>query len=346
MKKFLIATALTIATTTAFGAASLKVTPKTGGDVATTGPTPTTNMARAGTMRAQTIKTSSVSTPASVTTMESIATPVSTETTDARIALLKGIKGFSPNKIKDTTAAQQELNSINSQIEELQAQLDRAEAAQNTVLTTTNVDDKITASVTEKTYTRAEIDNLLNDIKRKLPTLDDRGNINVTDPNGVLISWSPYQYINTIQYPVVDAMHYNNSSLPNSEQSLEKIRNWARGQCQRLQNVGPREILVCGLQQAVYENGTWDFWVTVVYKGYAEYQDPETGTATGGIVYKKYLESVEYDTEEKFEAAACAGRSADYCYVRSFGGGGVGALTYLGYRATVVYVYNYKEEGE
>ena len=181
MKKFLITTVLGIATTAAFGAASLRA-PQIGGTATVTTPT-ATNTARAGTMRAQTMKTSSVSTPASVTTTQSIATPVSTETTDARIALLKGIKGFNPGKIKDTTTAQQELNAIDSRIEELTAQLDRAEAAQNTVLTEANVNDKITASVTEKTYTKTEIDNLLNDIKRKLPTLDDRGSVNMNIAN-------------------------------------------------------------------------------------------------------------------------------------------------------------------
>lgn len=159
--------------------------PQLSGDPTVTTPTltsPTTTTARTGTMRTQTMKTSSVSTP-SATTTQTIATPVSTETTESRIALLKGIKGFNPGKIKDTTAAQQELNNINSQIEELQAQLDRAEAAQSTVLTTTNVDDKITASVESKTYTKAEINNLLNDIKRKLPTLDDRGSVNMNIAN-------------------------------------------------------------------------------------------------------------------------------------------------------------------
>lgn len=182
MKKILTMTALVTITTASFGAASLKA-PQRIGTTATATPTTT---ARAGTMRAQTMKTSSVSTP-SVTTTQSIATPVSTETTDARIALLKGIKGFNPGKVKDTTAAQQELNNINSQIEELQAQLDRAEAAQSTVLTEANVNDKVTASVTEKTYTKAEIDNLLSDVVKKLPQLDDKGNMTWTDPNGNLV---------------------------------------------------------------------------------------------------------------------------------------------------------------
>ena len=142
MKKFLITTMLGIATTAAFGAASVRA-PQMGGTTTVTTPT-ATNTARAGTMRTQTMKTSSVSTPTSVTTTQSIATPVSTETTDARIALLKGIKGFNPGKIKDTTAAQQQdLTEINSRIEDLRAQLDQAEAAQSSIITESNIDAKI-----------------------------------------------------------------------------------------------------------------------------------------------------------------------------------------------------------
>ena len=355
MKKFLITTMLGIATTAAFGAASLRA-PQIGGTA--TVATPTTNTARAGTLRTQTTKTTSISTPASVTTTQSITTPVSTETTDARLSLLKGIKGVNPGKIKDTTAATNELNSLNDRIEELTAQLDRAEAAQSSVITEANIDAKIDQKLsqigtsTASTYSKTEINNLLTALERKLPQIDDRGNINMIDPtNGSVIAWSPYQYIRTTQAPVVDMMEYNNSSLPNSEQSLEKIRNWARGRCQKLtqsqntQNVEPRQILDCGLQQATYQNGSWNILVAVVYKGYAEYQDPGMGVTSGGVVYVKYLESIEYDTEEKFETAACNGRDADNCYVQSFAEGGFGALTYIpAHRATVIYVYNYKGE--
>jgi len=169
MKKILTMTALVTITTSAFGAASLRA-PQMGGAATVTTPT-ATNTARAGTMRTQTMKTSSVSTP-SVTTTQSIATPVSTETTDARIALLKGIKGFNPGKIKDTTAAQQELNAINTRIEELQNKLDVAESAQ--------------VNIESKTYTKDEIDTLIAESEQKVPKIDERGNW--TDPNGGLIA--------------------------------------------------------------------------------------------------------------------------------------------------------------
>ena len=203
MKTLLVTTLLSVATTAVFGAASLRTPQLSGGATGATASTSTT--ARAGTMRAQTMKTSSISTPVSVTTTQSIATPVSTETTDARIALLKGIKGFSPNKVKDTTAAQQELNAIDSRIEELQTQLDRAEATQSTVLTEDTIDAKIeqklnaigTSTGTKETYSKAEVDALLSNIVKKLPQIDDRGNMTWTDPNGNLVAHSIY-YINLV----------------------------------------------------------------------------------------------------------------------------------------------------
>ncbi len=209
MKKFLITTVVGIATTAAFGAASLRA-PQIGGTATVAAPTATTNTARAGTMRTQTMKTSSVSTP-SVTTTQSIATPVSTETTDARIALLKGIKGFNPGKIKDTTAATNELNAIDSRIEELQSKLDQAEAAADQTAKLTDVytkeqveakiDEKISAIGTstsaKETYSKAEVDALLQNIVKKLPQIDERGNMTWTDPNGNLVTHSIY-YINLV----------------------------------------------------------------------------------------------------------------------------------------------------
>ena len=161
MKKFLITTVVGIATTASFGAASLKA-PQIGGTPTVATPTATTNTARAGTMRAQTMKTSSISAPASVTTTQSIATPVSTETTDARIALLKGIKGFNPGKVKDTAAATSELNSLNDRIEELTAQLDRAEAAQSNIITESNLEAKIDEKLaTSELVTRDQLQQIV-----------------------------------------------------------------------------------------------------------------------------------------------------------------------------------------
>ena len=188
MKKFLITTMLGIATTAAFGAASLRA-PQIGGTTTVTTPT-TTNTARAGTLRTQTLKSTSVSTP--IVTTTSVATPTQSESVESRMALSKGFKNFNPQQVKDKAAAQQELADITAQIEELQTELADAKSKQTTVLTTTNVDDKITASVTEKTYTKAEIDNLLSDVVKKLPQLDDKGNMTWTDPNGNLVAHSLY----------------------------------------------------------------------------------------------------------------------------------------------------------
>ena len=218
-KTLLITTVLGIATTAAFGAASLRA-PQIGGTATVTTPT-ATNTARAGTMRAQTMKTSSISAPVSVTTTQSIATPVSTETTDARIALLKGIKGFNPGKVKDTAAATSELNSLNDRIEELTAQLDRAEAAQSTVLTESNLDAKIdeklsalgTSTSTKETYSKEEIDNLLTALEKKLPKIDDRGTMTVSDPNGDLVAipayWINLTYISNLDFDLAGhIIHY------------------------------------------------------------------------------------------------------------------------------------------
>ena len=224
-KTLLVTTAIITATTATFGAASLRA-PQIGGTATVTTPT-ATNTARAGTMRAQTMKTSSVSTPTSVTTTQSIATPVSTETTDARIALLKGIKGFNPGKIKDTTAATNELNAIDSRIEELQSKLDQAEAAADQTAKLTDVytkeqveakiDEKISAIGTsisaKETYSKEEVDALLNDIKKKLPTFNDKGNMTWTDPNGNLVA-VPYHWINLVNqlfYTLITINVQNNS---------------------------------------------------------------------------------------------------------------------------------------
>ncbi len=177
MKKILTMTALVTITTASFGAASLKAPQRIGNTATVTAPSTT---ARAGTLRTPTMKTSSVSTP-SVTT-----TQIATEPTESRIALLKGAKGLNPGKIKDTKNAQQELKVIDTRIEELQSKLDQAEAIQHTVLKEENINDKITTSVESKTYTKAEIDDMLSDVIKKLPQLDDKGNMTWTDPNGNL----------------------------------------------------------------------------------------------------------------------------------------------------------------
>ena len=130
-------------TTTAFGAASVRA-PKVG--IATSAPAAATNTARAGTLRAQTLKNTSVA--AAPTTVTPIATSAARETTDARMSFLAKVKN-KPNigSIKDKAAAQQELDTISDQIEELQAKLDTAKTEQTTVLTQSNIDDKITENI-------------------------------------------------------------------------------------------------------------------------------------------------------------------------------------------------------
>ncbi|MBO4583330.1 MAG: hypothetical protein J5714_04730 [Alphaproteobacteria bacterium] len=547
MKKVLCATTLAVITTTAFGAASLRA-PQLGGAATATPATAPATTARAGTMRAQTMKTSMSTSNATPTTTASISEPIATETTDARLSFLKGIKNLNSGKVKDTTAATNELNSLNNRIEELQSKLDAAESAQATVLTESNIDAKIDEKLTAlgttstETYSKTDIDNLLNEIKRKLPTFDDNGDrmtwtdpngnlinqsiwqltagpswypvtaelyyfvslpsnqqsvekiiafarnkcnnwdvspqesfacgarqirvvindpefgtgytfivvnhfkgwaeedaypqiihqngqviyrnrirtyeyntlaalktavcgetpsdwcdvydfsegyddglgirylatmerrlregltaaeiptvneggdrMTWTDPNGTLISMSMFQ-LNTIQQnPLHDILIYS-ASLPNTEQSLEKIRNWVQNTCNRWNTMSPGEILVCGLFNptddpgAFYDNGAGFWWVKVkkVYTGYKAYQDPEVfANPDGSIVFRKYLESFEYDTEDEFHAAACGDRSADECQVSGFRRdsyfAGIGLYRY---RATVDYIYATKNSGE
>lgn len=177
-KTLFTTTALVTITTAAFGAASVRV-PKTGNNTNST-PQAITS-ARAGTLRAPTLKTTPVSNATSV------ATPVKNESTEARMAIAKLFKSSKSKPIKDQEAAKQDLAEINSQIEELQAKLVDAKAEQSTVITESNIDNKITSSVESKTYTKEEIDNLLSSVIKKLPQLDDRGNMTWTDPNGNLV---------------------------------------------------------------------------------------------------------------------------------------------------------------
>ena len=163
-----------MALTNAFGAASLRI-PQTSNNTQTAPIPQTGTTARSGTLRMLPMKTTSVSAPSTTYAP----TTTQSETIGGRIASLKSVKGSNPNKAKDTDTAQQELNSIDSRIEELQTQLDRAEAAQNAVITESNIDEKITTNIESKTYTKEEIDNLLSDIIQKVPQIDDRG----TDPN-------------------------------------------------------------------------------------------------------------------------------------------------------------------
>ncbi len=312
MKKFLITTMLGIATTAAFGAASLRA-PQMGGTVTVATPT-ATNTARAGTMRTQTMKTSSVSTPSVTTAQSSIATPVSTETTDARIALLKGIKGFNPGKIKDTTAATNELNSLNDRIEELTAQLDRAEAAQSSVITEANIDAKITEKLTAlgttpvatDTYSKAEVDSLLNDIKRKLPQIDDRGNINMTDPNGTLISipayWYEYTMHNTETHRA-DIYRYS------GHKTEETINNWINDICN--ETATDNRIACCRRGEVAEQH----FGINSFFHGYAIWWS-QIENHNNQLVLRQFVNTTEDDPATYVHDQICgANRPADECWV-------------------------------
>ena len=224
-KIFLTTTALTITTTAAFGAASLRV-PQSGGATATQA-TPVAPV-RAGTLRAQTLKAPSATTPATVTAP--MATPISAESTESRMALSKAFKSLNPKQVKDKAAAQQDLVELTSQIEELQAKLDTAKIEQTTVLTESNIDDKIIANVESKTYTKEEINTLLGSLENKLPKIDDRGNINLTDPNGTLVSVPRYHFIPSGVYNEPLSTRYGFQTNAPDDKINEFVANFCHGQ--------------------------------------------------------------------------------------------------------------------
>ncbi|MBQ6027831.1 MAG: hypothetical protein IJL21_04760 [Alphaproteobacteria bacterium] len=346
-KTLLITTVLgSIVATASFGAASLRA-PQMGGTSTVAAPT-ATNTARAGTLRTQTMKTSSVSTPSVTTAQSSIATPVSTETTDARIALLKGIKGFNPGKVKNTTTATNELNSLNDRIEELTAQLDRAEAAQSNVITEANIDAKIdqklsalgASTSTKETYSKTEINTLLTALERKLPQIDDRGNINMIDTNGTTVSYSIWQPTGEHSWGPVNESLYYFVSLPNNQQSVEKIIAFARNKCNNW-DVSPHESFVCGSDNIRFvvddpQFGTgYRFSVLNHFKGWGETQGyPEIIHQNGQVIYRNTIQTYEYSTLATLKTAVCGETSSDWCDVYSFwevGTDGLGTL----YQATM-----------
>ena len=328
-KTLLITTVLGIATTAAFGAASLRA-PQMGGTATVTTPAATTNTARAGTMRTQTMKTSSVSTP-SVTTTQSIATPVSTETTDARIALLKGIKGFNPGKIKDTTAAQQELNAIDSRIEELQSKLDRAETAADQTAKLTDVytkeqveakiDEKIsaigTSTGTKETYSKAEVDRLL---AEKLPAIDANGNLNISDSSGTTIAqllpynlYSTHKHTklsNTQTYKLIAPHDFGTSSFGSLAQ--EYTRNWVSDIC-ATERSNP-DLVACGFYNADGKNTAMTEFSTIsCFKGMHLIGD----SITDNIITAQYT-TFENLNENQIRYRFCGELSSDECSISGY----------------------------
>ena len=331
-KTLLITTVVGIATTAAFGAASLRA-PQIGG---TPTSTPTaTNTARAGTLRAQTMKTSSVSSPASVTTTQSIATPVSTETTDARLALLKGIKGFNPGKIKDTTAAQQELNAIDSRIEELQSKLDRAENAADQTAKLTDVytkeqveakiDEKIsaigTSTGTKETYSKEEVNELLSEISSKLPQVDERGNINIPASNGKSqIRLLPYYLYATHTHALLGhSMTYKlytphdfgtTNWYPNLAQ--EYTNGWISDICAPYQS--EPDFLACGFWNASGVGKTMtEFNVARCTKGFGLFWTNHIGDVESSK-YVTYENLSESQVREHF----CGTLTSDLCWISNY----------------------------
>ena len=321
MKTLAITTTLAVVTTATFGAASLRA-PQLGGG-ATTTPAATTTTARAGTLRAQTTKTSMSTSNAAPTVTASISEPAASETTDARLSFLKGIKNLNSGKTnsgktnsgktQDTTAANNDLNSLNNRIEELQSKLDAAELAQSTVLTESTIDAKINEKLAQlsiapaDTYSKAEINKLL-------PTFDERSNgIKWTDVNGVSSTISPYSLVYT--HDDTFAAYVINID-PISSTSID---NWVRQICDSTVVITPQGAsyidftghLAC-CRTPAYEWG--DFAVGRVPSGYRV-----TGSGTPIVHGKRFreLEISTYmdDAKHYIEQKICGDLPETECWV-------------------------------
>ena len=324
MRKTLCAATLAILTTAAFGAASLRAPQLGGGATATPATTATT--ARAGTLRAQTKKTSMSTSTATPTVTASISEPVATETTDARLSFLKSVKGFNPGKIKDTTSAQQELNNINAQIEELQSKLDAAESAQATVLTEDTIDGKITANVTSKTYTKAEIDNLLSTLEKKLPKVDDKGNMTWTDPNGNLVAHSLY-WINLegtidLYRNIWDGQrfHYGTMYVYRTNKTDEAIQQYiSSGICNNETSDWCWVSSIDNTQDGkyvfvVHMDHTYQY-TGVLYNAVQAYPDSTNPFYVPGSVDRTQQSYVTYESPEYVRNSVCGAQPQTNCYI-------------------------------
>ena len=198
-KNYILAGILaTITLTDAFGAASVRMGATSNGGTLTS--------ARAGSLR---ITPSSKSVSGVSSNPSSVNTTVPSQNTNARLSFVSSVKGLDINQAKENTTTKQELNNLGEKIEQLRTQLDAAENEKASTVKLEDVERKITEKIASSdelvkasdVYTKAEI-------KKMLPTLDDRGNLTWTDPNGNLVTNSIY-YINLVY--TVDIKPYNNS---------------------------------------------------------------------------------------------------------------------------------------
>lgn len=175
-----------VTSTGAFGAASVRM-----GSAGVTSGNGTLTSARAGSLRtAQSSKTISSTSSASL-----VNTASPSQNTNARLTFVSPVKGLDINKAKENATTKQELNDLGEQIEKLRTQLDAVENENATKVKLEDVDRKITEKIASDelvkasdVYSKREIDQLINNLKNKLPQIDDKGNMTWTDPNGNLIS--------------------------------------------------------------------------------------------------------------------------------------------------------------
>ncbi len=311
MKNILLSTITAIAIiSNAFGAASVRRTTATSSKptVGATGAIGST--ARAGSLR--TTKAISSSAPIATSTKTGSISQSTSTGTGARMSLLSGMTTNTPNmgQIKDTIAAQQELNNISSQIQELQSQLSDAQAAQSTLITSDNVGDIVADKIqTMGTYSKTEIDEMLRAIT---PTVDNNGYLNMTLTDGTSVRQSPYWLIGIAidTYPHINTLyrygtHGNISTLP--------VENWVNDEICPSTNSDNR-IGCCGpLYDYIDDNTT--FLVSYQYYGYDVGGTSIIYQNDGKIVRKQVVTTAVDNAEAYIQNEICGNTPSTECWI-------------------------------
>ena len=313
MKKFLLATMLTIATTTAFGAASLRTTKVGSGATAT--PITAPGRARAGTLRSQPTKMIS-STSVTPATQKTVATPAAQTSTNARLSLLKAPGNLSIKDIKDTGAVNQQFANIDSRID--------------------NIEENIGDMVSAQTYTKSEIDEMLRAIT---PTVDSDGYINIPVAGGETLRQSPYWLHNSHEYgmPIYRTDIYWYSGPFNQE----TMNTWVNEICDSSDSDNRIACCFRNLHENEYDSGA--FVIKQTFHGYKILSE-ETITQSGRPFLKQQIMTAEVDPLVYLHDTMCGNRPEEDCWVSWYSSGWDCASEID--KITVAYVYSAIQEPE
>lgn len=299
----------------AFAAPSIRTA-----NVKTTTATPNAAV-RAGTLKTQPGKSVSISTPARSTSQVSAPSVESSDNTE-RMPMVKGIKNSNINALKDTTATNKLLNQLDSRINELTEKIDNAEAIQNTVVKEAEIERKIEEKVESKTYTKTEVDNLLNNIKKKLPTIDDKGNLTISDSTGTTsMEVMPYYLYasNTFYGGLAHSSTYrlttphNFGTSPWTNLAQQYTAGWVNDICAPEEQSNP-DLIACGYW---YANGTGqtmsEFHTISCIKGFGR-----VGISNTGSVTTDRYTTFENLTESQIHSQFCGNMSTDACSISEY----------------------------